>query len=274
MTITHPASDPTPQPRRRPARRRHRHDGHQHHPHPGHRRGAEGQLRPCRRADGLGAGGLHPVAPVPALRPGRSRIGRTATASCFPTATPRCCSTPCCSWPASRRWTATASRWAGRRSASTTSSSFRAAGQRLPGHPEYGHTTGVETTTGPLGQGVGNSVGMAIAERWLAARFNKPDAKLFDYNVYAICSDGDLMEGIASEAASLAGHLKLSNLCWIYDDNHITIEGYDRARLHRGRAPSASRATAGRPTGRTTPTTARRSPAPSRRSRPPPTGRP
>jgi transketolase len=103
---------------------------------------------------------------------------------------------------------------------------FRQWGSRTPGHPEHGHTTGVETTTGPLGQGCGNSVGMAIAERWLAARFNKPGFELFDYNVWTQCSDGDLMEGISNEAASLAGHLKLSNLCWIYDDNRITIEGH------------------------------------------------
>ncbi len=83
----------------------------------------------------------------------------------------------------------------------------------------------METTTGPLGQGIGNSVGMAIASRWLAARYNRPGFDLFDFNVYALCSDGDLMEGVGGEAASLAGHLKLSNLCWIYDDNHITIEG-------------------------------------------------
>jgi transketolase len=103
---------------------------------------------------------------------------------------------------------------------------FRELGSVCPGHPEYGLTTGVETTTGPLGQGAGNSVGMAIAERWLAARFNRPGHTLFDYDVYALCSDGDLMEGVASEAASIAGHLKLSNLCWIYDDNTVTIEGH------------------------------------------------
>ena len=97
---------------------------------------------------------------------------------------------------------------------------------RCPGHPEHGHTSGVETTTGPLGQGIGNSVGMAIASRWLAARYNRPGFELFDFNVYALCSDGDLMEGVGGEAASLAGHLKLSNLCWIYDDNTITIEGH------------------------------------------------
>ena len=99
-------------------------------------------------------------------------------------------------------------------------------GSRCPGHPEHGHTSGVETTTGPLGQGIGNSVGMAIASRWLAARYNRPGFDLFDFNVYAFCSDGDMMEGVGGEAASLAGHLKLSNLCWLYDDNHITIEGH------------------------------------------------
>lgn len=102
---------------------------------------------------------------------------------------------------------------------------FRQWGSKTPGHPEYGLTAGVETTTGPLGQGVANSVGMAIAERWFAARYNKGDQKLFDYRVYAICGDGDLMEGVSQEAASLAGHLGLSNLIWIYDNNHITIEG-------------------------------------------------
>lgn len=102
---------------------------------------------------------------------------------------------------------------------------FRQWGSRTPGHPETKHTAGVETTTGPLGQGCGNSVGMAIAGRWLAARYNRPGFDLFNFNVWNQCSDGDLMEGVACEAASLAGHLKLSNLCWIYDDNHITIEG-------------------------------------------------
>jgi transketolase len=100
---------------------------------------------------------------------------------------------------------------------------FRQGGSRCPGHPEHGWTSGVETTTGPLGQGVANSVGMAIASRWLAATYNRPDYNLFDFNVYAICGDGDLMEGVACEAASLAGHLKLDNLCWIYDRNRITL---------------------------------------------------
>ncbi|MFT3977895.1 MAG: transketolase [Sphingomonas bacterium] len=102
---------------------------------------------------------------------------------------------------------------------------FRQLGSKTPGHPEYRHTTGVETTTGPLGQGCGNSVGMAIAERWLAARYNKPGFTLFDHDVYALCGDGDMMEGVSAEAASLAGHLRLSNLCWIYDANQISIEG-------------------------------------------------
>ncbi len=102
---------------------------------------------------------------------------------------------------------------------------FRQLGSRTPGHPESELTSGVETTTGPLGQGVGNSLGMAIASRWMAANFNQPDYEIIDYNVYAICSDGDLMEGIGGEAASLAGHLKLSNLCWIYDNNHVTLDG-------------------------------------------------
>jgi transketolase len=103
---------------------------------------------------------------------------------------------------------------------------FRQIGSRTPGHPEYGMTTGVETTTGPLGAGCGNSVGFAMGARWIAGHFNKPNAALFDYDVYTLCSDGDMMEGVASEAASVAGHLKLSNLCWIYDSNTISIEGH------------------------------------------------
>jgi transketolase len=102
---------------------------------------------------------------------------------------------------------------------------FRQAGSRCTGHPEYGWTSGVETTTGPLGQGAAVSVGMAIASCWLGATYNRPGFALFDHNVYALCSDGDMMEGVSSEAASLAAHLHLANLCWIYDDNRITIEG-------------------------------------------------
>jgi len=102
---------------------------------------------------------------------------------------------------------------------------FRQIDSRTPGHPESHLTTGVETTTGPLGQGAGNSVGMAIAGKWLAENFNKPGFEIFNFNVYAVCGDGDLMEGVCCEAASLAGHLKLSNLCWIYDNNRVTLDG-------------------------------------------------
>jgi len=105
---------------------------------------------------------------------------------------------------------------------------FRQIGSKAPGHPEYHLVSGVETTTGPLGQGIATSVGMAIAQKWLAARYNQPEFAIFDYNIYATCGDGCLMEGVGSEAASLAGHLKLDNLCWIYDNNHITIEGNTR----------------------------------------------
>ena len=102
---------------------------------------------------------------------------------------------------------------------------FRQLDSKCPGHPEYRWTSGVECTTGPLGTGAATTVGMAIAGRWQAAQFNRPGFELFDYDTYALCGDGDLMEGVAAEAASLAGHLKLANLCWIYDNNQITIEG-------------------------------------------------
>jgi len=105
---------------------------------------------------------------------------------------------------------------------------FRQLDSKAPGHPEYHWVSGVETTTGPLGQGVATSVGMAIAEKWLVQRYNKPGFDIFNYHVYSVCGDGCLMEGISSEAASLAGHLGLDNLCWIYDNNHITIEGNTR----------------------------------------------
>jgi len=103
---------------------------------------------------------------------------------------------------------------------------FRQLDSRAPGHPEYHWVSGVETTTGPLGQGVATSVGMAIAQKWLASHYNRPGFEIFNYNVYAVCGDGCMMEGISSEAASLAGHLGLDNLCWVYDNNHITIEGH------------------------------------------------
>jgi transketolase len=105
---------------------------------------------------------------------------------------------------------------------------FRQLGSKAPGHPEYHWVSGVEATTGPLGQGIAMSVGMAIAQKWLANRYNRPGFEIFDYNIYAVCGDGCMMEGVGSEAASLAGHLALDNLCWIYDNNHITIEGSTR----------------------------------------------
>jgi transketolase len=105
---------------------------------------------------------------------------------------------------------------------------FRQLDSKAPGHPEYHWVSGVETTTGPLGQGIATSVGMAIARKWLANRYNRPGFEIFDYDIYAVCGDGCLMEGVGSEAASLAGHLGLDDLCWIYDNNHITIEGNTR----------------------------------------------
>jgi transketolase len=114
---------------------------------------------------------------------------------------------------------------------------FRQLGSKAPGHPEYHLTSGVEATTGPLGQGIANSVGMAIARKWLGSRYNKPGFDLFDYNIYAVCGDGCLMEGVGSEAASLAGHLGLDDLCWIYDNNHITIDGNTRITFTEDVAP-------------------------------------
>lgn len=105
---------------------------------------------------------------------------------------------------------------------------FRQLDSKAPGHPEYHWVSGVETTTGPLGQGVATSVGMAIAQKWLAERYNRPGFKIFDYHIYSVCGDGCMMEGVSSETASLAGHLGLDNLCWIYDNNHVTIEGNTR----------------------------------------------
>jgi transketolase len=105
---------------------------------------------------------------------------------------------------------------------------FRQLDSKAPGHPEYHWVSGVETTTGPLGQGIATSVGMAIAQKWLASRYNQPGFDIFDYNVYAVCGDGCMMEGVGSEAASLAAHLGLDNLCWVFDNNHITIEGHTR----------------------------------------------
>ena len=121
---------------------------------------------------------------------------------------------------------------------------FRQLDSKCPGHPEYRWTSGVESTTGPLGQGVATSVGMAVASKWLAARYNAPGFEIFDFDVYTVCGDGDLEEGVSNEAASLAGHQQLDNLCWVYDNNHISIDGPTDSPT-RTTSPPASPATAG-----------------------------
>jgi len=181
--------------------------------------------RPSWRADGSGAGGVRIVAKIFEVRPCESERGRIATDWCCPRGTLRCCCIRRCILPACgltrqkekcRR--SQPSRW-------MRSSAYRQLDSKTPGHPESHITSGVETTTGPLGQGAGNSVGMAIASKWLAANYNQAGFEIFDFKTYAVCGDGDLMEGVASEAASLAGHLRLGNLCWIYDNNRVTLDG-------------------------------------------------
>ena len=152
--------------------------------------------------------------------------------------------------------------------------SFRQLDSRAPGHPEYRWTSGVEATTGPLGQGVATSVGMAIASKWQAARFNRPGAELFDFDVYAIAGDGCLMEGVSGEAASIAGHLKLDNLCWIYDNNHITIDGKTHLDLRRRRRRPLHGLRLERDPGRRRQRHRAAWPGPLRSSRPSPTARP
>jgi len=143
---------------------------------------------------------------------------------------------------------------------------FRQLDSKCPGHPEYRWTSGIECTTGPLGTGVATSVGMAIASNWLAATYNRPGHKLFGFNVYALAGDGCMMEGVASEAASLAAHLQLSNLCWIYDNNKITIEGATDIAFTEDVATGSS-AMAGTSPGWATPMTCRCWAARSKRSR-------
>ena len=144
---------------------------------------------------------------------------------------------------------------------------FRQLDSKCPGHPEYRWTAGVEATTGPLGTGIATSVGMAMAGLWQAATFNRPGYTLFDYDVYALCGDGCLMEGIGAEAASLAGHQQLSNLCWIYDNNTDHHRGLAPPGLHRGRRRAVHRLRLGGPARRPTPTTPQRWPPLSPRSR-------
>ena len=198
---------------------------HQHHPHPRDGRRAAGQFRPSGHADGTGAGGLHHLAEFSALRsgdpiwPNRDRfVLSNGHASMLLYAILASSGVKAVNAKYERLGEPAVSLDDIKR--------FRQLGSKCPGHPEYHLTSGVETTTGPLGQGCGNSVGMAMAGRWLAQHFNRPDFAMFDYNVYVICGDGDMMEGVSSEAASLAGHQMLGNLCWIYDNNRMTIEGH------------------------------------------------
>ena len=211
----------------RQARRdRHRHAVHQHDPHAQHRRDPEGELGPPRDADGDGAGRLHAVAAASCASTPRTRSGPTATASCSRPATPRCCSTPA---PPGARAGGRPRLRDGRRALGEPRRHQALPPARLasaPGHPEYRWTSGVETTTGPLGQGVATSIGMAVASKWMAAHFNRPGFELFDFDTYVIAGDGDMMEGVSNEAASFAGHQQLDNLCWIYDNNHISIDGH------------------------------------------------
>ena len=179
---------------------------------------------------------VHAVEPRDALRSRRIRSGPIATASCCRTATRRCCCGRCCTSPASQAVNADYEALGQPVGDARRHPRFRQLGSKAPGHPEYHLVSGVETTTGPLGQGIATSVGMAIAQT-LAREPLQParTSTIFDYNIYAVCGDGCLMEGVGSEAASLAGHLELDNLCWIYDNNHITIEGNTQHRVHRGR---------------------------------------
>ena len=203
-------------------------------------------------ADGAGAARLRALHARHAATTRPTRTGRTATASCSPRATRRCsCTRPSTS-------PATASR-------STTSRTSASSAARRAGHPEYGHAPGIETTTGPLGQGIANAVGLALAERMLAARFNRAGHEIVDHHTYVDRSDGDLKEGVQSEASSLAGHLGLGRLIAFYDDNHISIEGDTALAFTEDVAASATRPTAGtcRTSARTSSSSASR-----RRSRP------
>ena len=199
----------------------HRPARHQHDPHALDRRRPEGELGAPGDADVDGAGRLRALAEPPALRPGRPDLAQPRPLRAL--GRPRLDAALLDALP--RRGEA------GRRRLQVTDEpacslheieNFRQLHSRTPGHPEYRWTTGVETTTGPLGQGIATSVGMAIASKWQGERFG---ADLFDFNVYALAGDGCLMEGVSHESASLAGHLKLDNLCWLYDNNHITIDG-------------------------------------------------
>ena len=197
----------------------------QHHPHAVDRCRAAGQFRASRHADGARAARLHALEPRDAVRSARIRSGpnrdrfvlSNGHASMLLWSVLHLTETQAveCRLRAARPSLRHARRHP----------PLPPTRQQSARHPEYHWVSGVETTTGPLGQGVATSVGMAIAQKWLAQRYNRPGFDIFDYHIFAVCGDGCLMEGISSEAASLAGHLGLDNLCWIYDNNHITIEG-------------------------------------------------
>ena len=199
---------------------------------PGRRRRREGQLRSSRHADGSGRRGLRPVESFPALRPQTSPTGPTAIDSCSPPVTAACCSTRLL-------------HLAGYDLSLSELRDFRQWESKTPGHPEFGHTVGVEATTGPLGQGIGNAVGMALSAQDAGRAFQRHGGfEPVSHRIFVLASDGDLMEGVSGEASSLAGHLGLGNLIVLYDDNRITIEGRPSWPFRRT-WPSATRATAG-----------------------------
>ncbi len=212
-------------PGRRPRRPADRPADRQHHPRAGDGRGAGGELGASGHADGAGPGGLHAVDAVPAVRPRAAGVGQPRPVRALGRARLDAALRAAAPVRGQVGQPGLRDRGHARGRRSTTCKRFRQLDSKCPGHPEYRWTSGVECTTGPLGTGIATSVGMAIAGVWQAATFNRPGYDLFDYDVYAVAGDGCLMEGIGAEAASLAGHLKLSNLCWFYDNNQITIEG-------------------------------------------------
>src|SRR5271166_5845775 len=193
----------------------------QHHSHPLNRRGATGEVGTSWNTDGARTVGLYDLEPRDALRPRGPDLAQPGSVRAFEWA--RLDAALVRASPDRNQGGNADYELVGRPSVSLDDiRRFRQLDSKAPGHPEYHWVSGVETTTGPLGQGVATSVGMAIGQKWLASHFNQPGFDVFDYHIYTVCGDGDMMEGIGSEAASLAGHLGLDNLCWVYDNNHIT----------------------------------------------------